>query len=82
LFTVARQHCFVRDRHIASAGLVIVQDAFELVLYCCLLETGVDERCAIESFSFDQLIGELRKLATHIKGATAAIEERMMIPET
>ena len=42
LFTSARHQCHVRDRHIASAGLTILQDAFELVLYSCLLEVGVD----------------------------------------
>src|SRR5579859_2569240 len=61
LFDTARVRCFVRDRHIASAGLIILQDALELVLYCCLLEIGADEEKAIEQCSFDQLIGELRQ---------------------
>src|SRR2546422_95075 len=61
LFDTARVLCFVRDRNIASAGLVILQDALELVLYSCLLEIGADEEKAIEQFSFDQLIGELRQ---------------------
>ncbi len=61
LFDTARVHCFVRDRHVASAGLIVLQDAIELVLYSCLLEIGADEEKAIEQFSFDQLIGELRQ---------------------
>lgn len=60
LFDIARARCFVRDRHVASAGLIVLQDALELVLYTCLLEIGVDEEKAIEQLSFDQLIGELR----------------------
>ncbi len=62
LFNAARRYCLVRDRHIASAGLVILQDAFELVLYSCLVELGEDENLPLESLTFDQLIGTLRKL--------------------
>src|SRR5258708_11165664 len=61
LFDTARLQCFVRDRHVASAGLVVLQDALELVLYACLLEIDADEQKAIESFTFDQLIGEFRQ---------------------
>jgi hypothetical protein len=43
LFDAARRQCAVRDRHIASAGLVVLQDAVELVFYACLIEMGVDE---------------------------------------
>jgi hypothetical protein len=60
LFDTARRQCVVRDRHTASAGLIVLQDAVELVLYSCLIEKGVDEGKAVESFSFDQLIGELK----------------------
>ncbi len=62
LFNAARRYCLVRDRHLASAGLVILQDAFEFVLYSCLVELGADEVKSIESLTFDQLIGDLRKL--------------------
>jgi len=61
LFDVARRQCAVRDRHIASAGLVVLQDGVELVFYACLIEIGVDESKAVESFTFDQLIGELKR---------------------
>lgn len=60
LFDAARKHCFVRDRHIASAGLVALQDAVELVFYACLIERGVDEAKSVEKLSFDELIGEIR----------------------
>ncbi len=60
LFNSARKHCFVRDRHIASAGLVVLQDAIELVFYACLIERGIDEVKTIEKLGFDELIGELK----------------------
>src|SRR5436305_1194227 len=62
LFDAARRLCMVRDRHMASAGLILLQDAVELVLYACLIERGIDETKSIESFTFDQLIGELRSM--------------------
>ncbi len=66
LFDAARHQCAVRDRHVASAGLIILQDAVELVLYACLIEASADEGKAIESFTFDQLIGELRRLGLSV----------------
>jgi hypothetical protein len=62
LFDSARTHCFVRDRHNASAGLVILQDAVELVFYACLIERGIDEAKTIEKLGFDELIGELKRV--------------------
>jgi hypothetical protein len=62
LFDAARRQCPVRDRHIASAGLVVLQGAVELVFYGCLLEMGVDESKAVESFTFYQLVGERKRL--------------------
>ena len=61
LLDTARSMCSVDDPYIASAGLVILQDCVELILLSCLLEKGVDEQKSIEGFSFDQLVGELRK---------------------
>jgi hypothetical protein len=66
LFDTARRQCLVRDRHLASAGLIVLQDAVELVLYACLVENGVNEAKALESFSFDQLIGELRSIGIKV----------------
>src|SRR5947209_12933588 len=66
LFDTARRQCAVRDRHIASAGLIVLQDAVELVLYALLIEKGVDESKAVESLTFDQLIGELKRIGLGI----------------
>ena len=52
--------CSSEDRYIASAGLVVLQDALEAVLYALLLERGVDDEKNLERKSFDELIGELK----------------------
>ena len=49
------------DRHMCSAGLVMLQDALEIVFLAMLTEMDVDEQKALESKTFDELIGELRK---------------------
>jgi len=53
--------CTSNDRYLASAGLVILQDALELLFYALLIEIGVDETKNLESKSFDELIGELKR---------------------
>lgn len=57
----ASRQCTAGDRYRATAGLVILQDAVELVFLACLIELGVDETTALENLTFDQMIGELRK---------------------
>jgi hypothetical protein len=82
LFDTARRQCLVRDRHIASAGLIVLQDAVELVLYACLIEKGADETKALESFTFDQLIGEIKRIGlVVIKSGTlkAMNKQRVLI---
>lgn len=53
--------CNSEDRYLATAGLVIIQDALEIVFYSLLLELGIDEILNIEKKDFDELIGELKK---------------------
>lgn len=52
--------CVSDDRYLASAGLVILQDALETVFYALLIELGIDEEKNLERKSFDELIGELK----------------------
>lgn len=52
--------CLSADRYLASAGLVILQDALEAVFYALLIELGVDEGKNLERKSFDELVGELK----------------------
>jgi hypothetical protein len=60
LLDSAEDLCRSNDRNIASAGLIILQDALELVFYGSLVEIGASDEKGIEKLSFDQLIGELR----------------------
>lgn len=52
--------CAADDRYLASAGLILLQDALEAVFYALLIEIGVDEAKNLERKSFDELIGELK----------------------
>ena len=71
LLDCAHSACMVDDRHTASAGLVVLQDAVELFLYACLLEKGVDEKRSLENLNFNELIRELKKANLRvIKSAT------------
>ena len=61
LFEQAEKHCLSGDRYLATAGLIVLQDAFELVLYAVLVELGVDEEKKMESLDFDGMMGEVAK---------------------
>lgn len=54
--------CASNDRYLASAGLVILQDALEMVFYAGLIERGVDEEKTLENKRFDDLMAELRAI--------------------
>jgi len=82
LFDKAHELCSIDDRFIASAGIVILQDALELVLYACSIELGIDEEKSIENFTFDQLLGELQKRGKKIikSGTLKALnKERVLV---
>lgn len=49
------------DRHSCSAALILLQDSLEIVMLSLLIEKDVDEQKSLESKSFDELIGELKK---------------------
>lgn len=57
----ARRLIGAGDRHMSSAGLILLQDALEMIFLAMLVEQDVDEVKALESKSFDELIGELKK---------------------
>lgn len=81
LFDAALRACMVEDKHVASAGLVILQDAVELILYACLIEKGVDEQRSFEKVSFDELIGEIKKLGLKVikSGTLKAMNKQRVI---
>lgn len=59
------------DKHFCTAGIILLQDFVELVVLAALDELDVDEQRSLESKSFDELLGELRKQkAPVVKSAT------------
>jgi hypothetical protein len=54
------------DRYAATAGLIVLQDAFELVLYGVLVELSVDEEKKLESLDFDGMLAEVGKKGVKI----------------
>jgi hypothetical protein len=54
------------DRHMCSAGLVLLQDSLEIVFLAILTEKGIDEQKTLESKTFDELISELRNAGVKV----------------
>lgn len=69
------------DRHMCSAGLVMLQDALEIIFLAMLTEKDIDEQKALESKTFDELVSELRK--TNVKvpksGTLKALNKQRVI---
>ncbi|MFM5393076.1 hypothetical protein ACEUAB_02800 [Aeromonas veronii] len=49
------------DKHSCTAGIILLQDFIELVILAVLNELDIKETNNIESKSFDELLGELKK---------------------
>lgn len=81
LFDKAQELCSADDKYLASAGLVILQDALELVMYACLIELEADKDIAIETLSFDQLLGQLKKMGKPVQktGTLKALNKQRVI---
>jgi len=81
LLNKAQDQCFVEDKYTASSGLIILQDALELIFLAALVEKGVDEKKSLENFSFDQLIGELKKQGIRVikSGTLKALNKQRVI---
>lgn len=60
LMNKAQELCIVEDKFAASSGLLVLQDAIELVLLACLIELGKDEEITLDNRGFPELIGDLR----------------------
>lgn len=69
------------DRHLCTAGLILLQDALELIFLGLLREIGVDESKNLESKSFDELVGELKKadLTVPRSGTLKALNKQRVI---
>ncbi len=76
----ARRHCGAGDRYRATAGIIVLQDAVELILLAMLIELGADEEAALEKLTFDQLIGELRSRKVEVpKSGTLKAMNRLRV---
>jgi len=69
------------DQHICTAGLIILQDALEIIFISLLTEIGVDEKKSLESKGFDELIGELRTAGITVpkSGTLKALNKQRVI---
>lgn len=57
----AERQCSLGDRYLATAGLIVLQDAVELIFLAILIEKDVDEDIAIEKLTFDEMISTIAK---------------------
>ena len=69
------------DKHACTAGLILLQDFVELVVLAALDELDVDEQRALESKSFDELLGELKRRKVPIikSGTIKALNKQRVI---
>ncbi|WFR99295.1 hypothetical protein [Rhizobium tumorigenes] len=49
------------NKYSSSASLIVLQDAFELIIRAALIQLGVDEDKNLEKLTFDELVAELVK---------------------
>lgn len=66
LLEQVEHHCALGDRYMATAGLIVLQDAVELVFLAALIEKGVDEERSIEKFTFDEMISALGQVGVKV----------------
>ena len=68
------------DRHECSAGLILLQDAFEIVMFALLVEKGVDEQKQLETLTFDQMVSQLRDSGVKVpKSGTLKAMNKMRV---
>lgn len=69
------------DKYACTAGIILLQDFVELVVLAVLDELDVDEQRALESKSFDELLGELKKRNVPIikSGTIKALNKQRVI---
>jgi len=69
------------DRHMCSAGLILLQDALEITFLALLIEKGIDDQKSLDRKSFDELIGELKKAGLEVPktGTLKALNKQRVI---
>lgn len=73
--------CSSEDRYLASAGMVVLQDALEIVFYALLIELGVDEVKNLERKGFYDLVAELKSanVAISKSGTLKALNKQRVL---
>lgn len=81
IYDSARRQAVSGDRHLCTAGLILLQDSLELIFLGLLRELGVDENISLESKSFDELIGQLKKANVNVpkSGTLKALNKQRVI---
>ena len=81
LLASSEELCSIRENHTCSAGVVVLQDALELVFLGVLIELGVDEERSLETLSFTEMISELRrrKVAVPKSGTVKAMNKHRVL---
>lgn len=71
----------VGNKHSCTAGLILLQDFVELIVLAALDELDCDEHRNLESKSFDELLGELRRQGVPIfkSGTIKALNKQRVI---
>lgn len=70
LFEQAGPLCLSEDKHLASAGLIIIQDSLEIVFYALLLEKNFDETNDLNKKTFDELLSAFKKSGYSVPKST------------
>lgn len=69
------------DKHSCTAGIILLQDFVELIVLAVLDELDVNEQRSLESKSFDELLGELKRhnVPTVKSGTVKAMNKQRVI---
>lgn len=69
------------DKHSCTAGIILLQDFVELIVLAMLDELDTNEQRNLESKSFDELLGELKKLNVPVikSGTIKALNKQRVI---
>lgn len=81
VFNAAKSLISSDNVYSCSAGIILLQDTLELIILALLYELGIDEQKNLESKSFDELIGELKKAEVPVpkSGTIKALNKQRVI---
>ena len=69
------------DKHACTAGIILLQDCVELIVLAVLDELDLDEQRSLESKSFNELLGELKRNSVPVikSGTIKALNKQRVI---